>query len=341
MLKVGPESAGSTPGPACYGRGGERPTITDAMAVLGFLGHAPLAYSSVSMDRARAEAVIGRVAKQLGRGLQETAEAIIRVTISSMFAEVNKLVARYGVDAREFTLLPFGGAGPMLGCLLARELGMQRIMIPRRPGVVSALGGLIAEVKNDFIRTLFVELEPENLPVLREALAALAGQAERWLRTDQGFAGPAALRLSADMRYRGQSFEIEAPLEAGWIDSGDLAALRGAFDAQHAAIYDFHDPAAHVQLVNLRLVVLGTTEPPAFPETPRAEGPPRAERIVQVWHDGAWHDMPLFLREALQHGHAFRDPAVVAQEDATTCIPPGFDARVDAHGNLHLTLTDA
>lgn len=341
MLKVGPESAGSMPGPACFGRGGDRATITDAMAVCGFLGHVPLAYSSVRMDRDRAGEVVGRLASQLGRGVEQTAEAIVEVAISSMFAEITKLVARCGVDLRDLTLLPFGGAGPMLGCLLARELGIARVMIPRRPGVVSALGGLIADVKNDFIRTLFLDVEEASLPQLRAALLELHDQAERWLRRDQGFAGPAVFRLSADMRYRGQSFEIEAPLEAAWIEAGDLAALRGAFDVQHAAIYDFHDPAAQVQLVNLRLVVLGVTEPPAFAESPLATGAPVADRRVQVWHGGAWHDMPLYLRDALLHGHAFRGPAVVAQEDATTCIPPGFEARVDAHGNLHLTPTEA
>jgi N-methylhydantoinase A len=339
MLKVGPESAGSMPGPACYGRGGDRPTITDAMAVSGFLGHVPLAYSSVSMDRARAAAVVGDLAAKLGRGLEQTAEAIVEVSISSMFAEVNKLIARYGVDLRDFTLLPFGGAGPMLGCLLARELGIARVMIPRRPGVVSALGGLIADVKNDFIRTLFLDIDDAHLSDFQAALADLRAQAERWLRDDQKFAGPSSIRLSADMRYHGQSFEIEAALEPGWITQGDLAALRGAFHRQHHAIYDFHDEAAPVQLVNLRLVILGATAPPAMPEQPRIAGAPQAERIVQVWYDGAWHAMPLFLRDALRHGHAFDGPAIVAQEDATTCIPPGFAATVDAHGNLHLLAT--
>ena len=336
MLKVGPESAGSVPGPACYGRGGDRTTITDAMAVAGYLGHVPLAYSSVTMDRGRAEAVIGTISERIERGIEETAEAIIDVSVSSMFAEVNKLIARYGVDLREFTLLPFGGAGPMLGCLLARELGIARVMIPRRPGVVSALGGLIADVKNDFIRTMFLELDEEHLPRFRDALEDLRRQAERWLRTEQGFTGPATIEVSADMRYLGQSFEIEAPLEAAWFETADLAAIRTAFDRQHAAIYDFADPAAPIQLVNLRLVITGATDPPEMPEEPRVEGTPVPERVVTVWHDGARHATPLYLREALHHGHRFAGPAIIAQEDATTCIPAGFAAEVDAHGNLHL-----
>lgn len=337
MLKVGPESAGSLPGPACYGRGGERATITDAMAVCGFLGHAPLAYRSVSMDRAKAEQVVGELATKLGRGLHETAEAIIMVSISSMFAEVNKLVARYGVDPGDFTLVPFGGAGPMMGCLLARELGMRHVMVPRRPGVVSALGGLVAEIKNDFIRTMFTEVQQDALPVLRAALTALREEASRWLRQDQNFAGAASLHVSADMRYRGQSFEIETPLEEAWIDDGDLDAMRDAFHRRHTAIYAFADEAAPVQLVNLRLVIAGATEPPDFAVQHRVEGRPEPERMVDVWHDGAMRSMPLFLREKLLHGHEFSGPAVVVQEDSTVCIPGGYAATVDTHGNLHLT----
>lgn len=340
MLKVGPESAGSSPGPACYGRGGDRATITDAMAVCGHLGHVPLAYSTVTMDRSRAEAAVGALAARLGRGIEETAEAIIDVAISAMFAEVNKLIARYGVDLRDFTLLPFGGAGPMLGCLLARELGIARLLIPRRPGVVSALGGLISDVKSDFVRTLFCNVDERHLPAFRAALAELRAGAEHWLRSEQGFAGPASIQVAADMRYLGQSFEIEAPLEAAWIEAGDLAALRDAFHRRHEAIYDFADPEAPIQLVNLRLVIAGLTDRPAMPEEPFVDGAPAAEREVIVWHDGARHATPLYLRDALHHGQEFAGPAIVAQEDATTCIPTGFRARVDAFGNLHLHAQD-
>ncbi|WP_270935559.1 hydantoinase/oxoprolinase family protein [Falsiroseomonas oryzae] len=336
MLKVGPESAGSDPGPACYGRGGDRATITDAMAVCGFLGHTPLAYRSVGMDRGRAEAVVDRLARQLGRGVEETAEAVVDVAVSSMFAEVNKLIARYGVDLRDFTLMPFGGAGPMLGCLLARELGMARVMIPRRPGVVSALGGLIADVRSDFIRTLFLDVVPENLSAMQAALAELVAQAHRWLREEQRFGGTAAISLLAEMRYRGQSFELEAPVEPAWIERGELAALRDAFHRRHEAVYAFADAAAPVQLVNLRVVIAGATAPPDFPPEPRVAGAPVPERMVEVFHDGARRPMPLFLRDALHHGHAFVGPAIVAQEDSTACIPAGFAAHVDAFGNLHL-----
>ena len=339
VLKVGPESAGSTPGPACYGRGGTRATVTDAMAASGFLGHTPLAYNQIGMDRARADAVIGDLAVKLGQTPQATAEAIIAVAVSEMFVEVNKLVARYGVDLRDFTLMPFGGAGPMLGCFLARELGIPRVLVPHRPGVVSALGGLIADVKGDFIQTVFAAAMPDSLPTLREALARLKADGLAWIRDDQKFGGPVVEALTADMRYHGQSFEIEVPLSETWLADGDLATITEAFHRQHLAIYDFNDVAAEVQIVNLRLVVSGATPRPDL--MPAAEAPTtdaKPERMIEVWLDGATQYVALYHRDALRNGHRFKGPAVVAQQDTTVCIPEGFDAEVDAWLNLHLIL---
>ena len=166
-LTVGPESAGSTPGPACYGRGGTRPTLTDAFVVCGFMGHSELGYSAVTVDRARAQAAMEPIARALGRDLRAAAEAVIQVAVSGMYREVSKLAAHQGVDLREFSLLAFGGGGPMTACLLARELGMPSVLVPTTPGVLSALGGLVADVKNDFILTVYAPLSEETLPRLR------------------------------------------------------------------------------------------------------------------------------------------------------------------------------
>jgi N-methylhydantoinase A len=339
VLKVGPESAGSTPGPACYGRGGTRATVTDAMAASGFLGHTAIAYDQIGMHRDRAEAVIGEVAALLGLEAQATAEAIIAVAVSEMFVEVNKLVARYGVDLRDFTLMPFGGAGPMLGCFLARELGVPRVLVPQRPGVVSALGGLIADVKGDFIQTIFAAAAPDSLPRLRDALARLKSDGKAWIRDEQGFAGPVVESLTADMRYHGQSFEIEVPLSEAWLLQGDLGAITAAFHRQHRAIYDFNDEAAEVQIVNLRLVVSGTTARPNLAPAPEsAVEAVSPERMIRVWLEGDNREVALYHRDTLRYGHRFAGPAVVAQQDTTICIPAGFDAEVDAWLNLHLTL---
>jgi N-methylhydantoinase A len=198
------------------------------------------------------------------------------------------------------------------------------------------LGGLLADVKNDFIRTVFVDAEPGAASLLREAFAALRAEAERWLRHDQGFDGPAACSLSADMRYRGQSFEIEVPIEDRWLGSDDIGALIAAFHRQHALIYDFSDETAEVQIINLRLVIAGAATIPECTEEARIAGEPLPERRIDVWYDGESRNLPLYHREALRHGHGLNGPAVIAQEDTTICIPAGFAGSIDAYGNLHL-----
>jgi N-methylhydantoinase A len=334
VLKVGPESAGSTPGPACYGRGGERPTITDAFAVLGLLGAAELGYGAVTLDRAAAETAVGGLAKKLGLGLCETAESIIRVSISGMYLEISKLMSRHGADPRSFTLLAFGGAGPMAACLLARELGLARVVVPPTPGVLSAYGGLIADMRNDFIRTAFVDLDPDGLAVLEGHAAELEGQALAWLHDEQSFRGEARLIYSADMRYLGQSYEIETQVDRADIAAGNLATLADAFHAKHAQVYDHSDPQAPVQVVNLRLVVVGTVAKPDFTEQPLDPGVAEPLRQVEVFLDGAPHPAGLYERARLTPGQTLTGPAIIAQDDCTTVVPPGLGVQVDSWGNL-------
>jgi N-methylhydantoinase A len=336
VLKVGPESAGSQPGPVCYDRGGTRPTITDAFAVCGLVGQGELGYNAVRLATGKAEGAIGELARNLGLGTRETAESIIRVAVSGMYMEVSKLVSRYGVDPRQFSLLAFGGAGPMMACFLARELGAGQIVVPPTPGVLSALGGLIAELKSDFIRTLYQELSPEALPAIRDGFAELAQRARSWLEDGQGYRGLSRLIYSADMRYKGQSFEIETPLEAEWVASGDIARIAGAFHDRHAAVYDHADREATVQIINLRLVIAGATPQPEMLPAPRGEGPPKPLREIEVWVDGALHRAPVYRRADLLAGQRFAGPAIVAQDDTTTCLLPGFTGEVDDWGNLLL-----
>jgi N-methylhydantoinase A len=338
-LTVGPESAGSTPGPACYGRGGTRATITDAMCVLGFIGHGALGYNSVQVRRDLAEAAVDAVAAALGRPREAAAEAIVQVAVSGMYREVSKLAARQGVDAREFCLLPFGGAGPMLGALLARELGMQDVLVPAKPGVLSALGGLIADIRNDFLETVYTDLDAPGMAVLRQAFARLAQDAVRWITDEQRFTGPSRLQPSAEMRYRGQSFEIEVKLDQAWIDGGDVAAIGAAFHAAHERLYGHADHAAPVQVIAVRMVVAGAVPPPHFPEQAREAGLPAVLGQVEIWLDGKAQQAPVYARESLRHGHEFTGPAIVLQDDCTTCVPGGMAGTVDRFGNLRLTLS--
>lgn len=336
VLRVGPESAGSTPGPACYGRGGTQATVTDALVVLGWLGHSDMAYGQLRMDPALAARAVGRLAAQLGRSPEETAQAIIDIAVSEMFVEVEKLSSRAGVDLREYTLMPFGGGGPMLGAMLARELGMARVIAPRRPGVVSALGGLVADLRGDFIRTVFAELAPETLATLRAAFDAMAAEGRDWLAA-QGHDGALALLLSADMRYAGQSFEIEVPLEPAWLN--DPTRIATGFHDAHRRIYDFDDPQGRIEVMNLRLSAIGAGPRPEFPVGAVTPAPASPARQVPV-HLGGWRDVALFDRATLTPGAGFAGPAIVAQDDTTLIVPAGVQASVDAHLNLHLTLTE-
>ena len=343
VLRVGPESAGSTPGPACYGRGGEWATVTDAMVVCGWLGHSQMAYGQLRMDADLARAAVRRLADELGRSVEATAQAILDVAVSEMFAEVEKMAARAGVDVRDFALMPFGGGGPMLGVFLARELGMPRVVAPRWPGVVSALGGLVADLRGDFVRTLFAELSPGLMPVLREAFAAMGAEGRDWLAA-QGHTGAAELMIVADMRYAGQSYEIETPLQPSWLAGDDpnssSGAIAAAFHAAHARLYDFHDPDGRIEIVNLRLSAIGNGPALHFPTAPEEPCAASAERTVPVFTGGVVTPVGLYRRADLQAGARFQGPAIVAQEDTTFAIPAGTAARVDAHLNLHLTFAE-
>ncbi|MCC7047780.1 MAG: hydantoinase/oxoprolinase family protein [Alphaproteobacteria bacterium] len=339
VLKVGPESAGSSPGPACYGKGGVRPTVTDAMAVCGYLGLAPMAYGQIGIQLDKAETAVGGLAEKLGIAARSTAAAIIDIAVSEMLIEVNKLVARYGIDLHEFTLLPFGGAGPMLGCFLAREVGIPRVLVPNRPGVVSALGGLIADIRGDFIQTVYAPSTPQSVPMLRDMLVQLKTEGQRWIRHDQNYDGAVAEIVSAEMRYHGQSFEIEVSLEQQWILDGDVDAINAAFHRRHREIYDFNDESGSIQIINLRLVTVGATPKPdngSLLSAPAKEAVPA--RHVDVWLDGREQRIGLHHRRDLVPGHCFAGPAIVVQDDTTICIPGGFRADVDEHRNLILLL---
>jgi len=336
VLKSGPASAGSEPGPACYGRGGTLATTTDAFVVCGFLGQVELAYGAVGIDRTRAEAAIAPLAASLGLDVRQAGESIIKVATSGMYAEMTKVFARHGMEAKAFALMAFGGAGPMMACFVAREAGIGTVLVPPTPGVLSALGGLVCDTRNDFIRTLFCVLTTQTMPVLKDAFAELEVQARTWLRDEQLHPGEATVNWSADMRYEGQSFEIETMLDPDLVASGDVAAIAAAFHAEHLRLYDHSDPDAPVQVINARVVISAANPRPAFvaqPEDPYDAAP---EREVSVFHDGAIVQAGLFRRDALRPGARFAGPAIIAQNDTTTCLPNGFRGRVDGWGNLVL-----
>lgn len=342
VLQVGPDSAGSLPGPVCYGRGGKQATVTDAFAACGLLGHGALGYSAVSVDVVAARNAVDLLAQPLGISIEETAETIIQLAISSMYTDTSGLVSRFGIDPREFYFLAFGGAGPMMGCYLARELNMKGVVVPPTPGVLSALGGLVADLKNDFIRTLYRDFTVDCLEELTQAAAALQQDAEGWLQREHGADLPYRLQFSADMRYRGQSFEIEVPLEnhllATGVSAGEsLAAIGEAFNQQHLKIFGHSDAQAAMQIINLRLVISSPTARPDLIKLAHSEAEVVPQSIVSAWVDGAQREVAVVRRDQLLAGQGLNGPAIIAQDDCTTCVPTGMRVEVDTFGNLIIT----
>jgi N-methylhydantoinase A len=341
VLKRGPRSAGSEPGPACYGRGATEPTTTDAFVVCGILGQAELAYGKVSLDRGLAEAAVKMLADRLSMDVREAASAIIEVAVSGMYAEMATAFASHGEEPKSFALMAFGGAGPMMACFLARVLGMKTVVVPPTPGVLCALGGLLSDTKNDFIATVFQGLNADAMEPIRDAFSDLSGKAERWLRQEQGHEGEQTIVLSADMRYRGQSHEIEVLLDESWIRDGDLAAMLDAFHKAHHRANSYSDPGAAVQFINARVVISAKNPLPEFKADPERPHSPEAERHADVFYDGEVRKAALYQREQLPPGATIEGPAIVAQADATTFILHGFSGYVDGHRNLLITNMNA
>lgn len=340
VLKVGPESAGSSPGPVCYGRGGTRATITDAFVVLGVIGNAGLGYNAVQVDHDGAHRAIAVLADKLGSDVYKTAEAIVNVSVSGMYAGVSRIVSRFGIDPRTFSLLPFGGAGPMLACYFARALGMEEIVVPTAPGVLSALGGLIADTKNDFVKTTYYDLDAAALAQLGDDVRALDAAARSWIIEQIGDDSGASVVVSADMRYKGQSFEIDTPLDMAWLTGAEIAPLADAFHREHARLYGHSDAAAKIQVVALRLVITAATPKPALRKIPACQPEqrvPASAGTIRVFMDGASHDAALYYRKDLLASQQLAGPAVIAQDDCTTSVLPGYRGRIDDYGNLILT----
>ena len=340
VLKVGPESAGSTPGPACFNNGGEKPTITDAFVVSGLLVSDRLGYGAVDLDLEKANASIRSLGDKLNLTDEEVAESIIKVAVSGMFLETSKLFSHRGVDPRRFSMVAFGGAGPMLACHLAKDLGLAEIIIPPTPGVLSAFGGLVADIRNDFIRTVMVDVNNKGLKSILVSVKTLEEEATSWLRDEQGFKGKSELLWSCDMRYRGQSFEIETIVKQSWLYDSSSEQIKAAFHKAHHQVYDHSDESAEVQIVNLRLVIVGTVPKPSMPVSKEKKSRATPSKTVKVHVDGNHHEAAVFDRQKLCPGDHFYGPAIVLQDDTTTVVLPKFTAYVDGAKNLILTANE-
>jgi len=339
-LQVGPRSAGARPGPAAYGLGGTEPTVTDANVVLGRIGTNRLLGGSIAIDPARATQVMADLAARLGGGmtLEVLAEGVIRITVARMTSAIREISIQRGHDPRDFTLIAFGGAGPMHALALAEEIGIPRVLVPRHPGNFSALGLLASDIKHDDVRTRVGPLR-ERAPLLADLFAEMEGAARRQLE-HEGFA-PDGQRMvrSLDLRYRGQAFELAVPIGGGAFA---LDAIEDAFHRQHLGAYGHANREAMIELVNARLTAYGVVPKPAAEryrsETASLDAALRERR--PVWFGGTPRECPVWERERLPERAPLRGPAIVEEFGATTVVLPGWRGAVDAHGNLRLERED-
>lgn len=331
FLRVGPRSAEALPGPACYGRGGVEPTLTDAQVVLGRLPDDALRAAGVEIHPALAQEAIGRLAKELGASLEEAAAAVVAVANAKMAGAIRVVTTARGHDPADFALCAFGGAGPWHAVELARELGIPRVVVPRLAGVFSALGVLAADLRHDFVRTHIVPAEHAQPAAVFEPLVARATAA-----LDDDGVGPAdrLLVLSVEARLAGQSHEVAVRARA----DEPASAIEARFREAYARRYGREEPRAPVELVNWRVAAIGRRPAPALPRlAPGTAAPPadsvRGVRDVRFLDEGA-RATPVYDASRLLGGNRLEGPALIVSEGFTFLLPPGARAEVDAWGNL-------
>ncbi|MEV0387549.1 hydantoinase/oxoprolinase family protein [Nonomuraea sp. NPDC050643] len=348
VLKVGPASAGADPGPVAYGRGGDRPTVTDCYLVTGLIDPATFLGGRMPLDVAASAKALSEIAlgspTSPGGDAEEVAAGALRVATAGMATELQKIMAQRGLDPRRFTLVPFGGAGPTHATMLAEEVGVAHVVVPPTAATFCALGAAGADLRRDFARSLRRPLDAAGAARLADVLAELSRQAHDWLAGQHGAGLAARLSAATDMRYAGQAYELRVPLpvtpdgtgpfDAIRLDAG--AAVAEAFHAEHERLYGFRDQRAPIELGTARLGVVSPMAELPSVTVPAGTGAPRPTGHRRVLLAGAWHDAAVHLRAALGVGDAFTGPAIVEQDDTTVVVPPGWSGDVDRAGNLHL-----
>ncbi len=352
VLKVGPRSAGSDPGPAAYGRSDEA-TLTDAHLVLGSIGEGDFLSGGFKVQRDRSVKAIMKLARRIGTTLQETASGVVRVALSHMERAMRIISLERGFDPGQFTLVPFGGAGPVHGPALAENLGIRRILIPRFPGVLSAMGMLLCDFRMDFIRTILVDLNQLDPGTLKMAAEELYPRARRFL--DENYFNRAVVKYSLDLRYRGQSFELnvslgrrDCPTNGGKMEiepvplHPDIEKIQTDFEELHRRRFGFTRPGHIVEAVNLRLDLMGMTPRPKIiprQNDDRADLPePCCEPRKIVLPDGSVITAPVFSRQELTPGCHLPSPSVMVQYDTVILVPPRWRATVDPWENIIMEL---
>ncbi|HYC46648.1 MAG TPA: hydantoinase/oxoprolinase family protein [Burkholderiales bacterium] len=336
-LRVGPQSAGAEPGPAAYGRGGTQVTVTDANLVLGRIAPGTLLGGELTLDRRLSNDALRRLADSLNYpDVERLAEGVIKLAVTRMASAIREISIERGHDPRQFALLPMGGAGPMHATELAEELGIREVFVPRFPGNLSAVGLIGSDIRYDFARTVLSDARAADAPALRSAFAELADNGRRALARE-GF-GDAEIRIDyvADMRYRGQAFDVNVPVAS---PDATLATLIADFEVLYERRYGHRREGKPIDIVTARVAAHGLVARPVLskiaPQKQALDAALKERRPVYV--GGRWHrECPVFQREQLGSGVALRGPAIIEEYGSTTVLPETWRGAVDDLGNLRL-----
>lgn len=349
LLRVGPQSAGASPGPACFGKGGKLPTMTDAYLLAGYLNTENFLGGRMKLDAAAAEAAMAPIAEALGTDTAAAAEACIAVATSNMVAKLLPFLARYGVDPEDVTLVLFGGAGALHGPLLAREVGIRSVLVPSTPSVFCAYGGLVSELVHDTVAVVQGrQLDGKDLAT---EYAALVEQGRIWLdaQIPAELLTGATFEFSAQVAYVGQSFQIDVSVPEAAAVAGDLGVLEAAFHQEHERLYGHGDTEAPIYMTELRVRIRGGMPMPVqdlmpstlIPVTSGAAGGAVRGGVQQsYWGDGAKVATRLIPRSTLNAEGPAQGPAIIDLDDSTILVPPGYSATSEASGAVILSSGD-
>lgn len=337
VLKVGPRSAGARPGPACYGHEDGEPAVTDAYVLTGIIDPSNFLGGRVTLYPELSRNALAEIGARFGYSAEQTAEGVLRIATSSLVAEFSRIAAKRGIDLREFTLLPYGGAGPTHACMLADELEMRSILLPLHPATFCALGILLSDVRCDFIRTVNRLLEACSDRDMAAWFGQMSSDGAAWIRDEGVGISAASSVLSADMRYLGQSYEVAVPLSESHL-AGGIQSVAGAFHERHQAVYGQSDVNAPVELINVRLTMVGQTKKPINKPLRDGKGEkPRPKATRRVLHRGTWWELPIYERSLFLANQSFEGPCIIEQSDTTAFVTRGWSGSIDRFGAIHLT----
>jgi len=338
-LRVGPKSAGAEPGPVCYGRGGTEPTVTDCNLMLGYLGRNSLLAGDMQIDHAAAEAAIAdKLAKPLGVEPRAAAAGVIDVVNHAM-AEALKIVSvQRGHDARDFTLVAFGGAGPLHAAALADELGIATVLCPPIPGAFSALGLVGTDLRRDYVRTLYTTTATADPAALEAAFAEMEAEGSAMLDRAGVAAERRRFQRTVDARYERQSYELAVPVASGAIGKAAVAAIAEGFHDRHRQTYGHDNRTEPVQLVSLRVAAIGVIPPLAIRQAPAASGTDALKAEREVWFRKTGSvKATIYDRARMAADSVASGPAVIESLESTILVPPGWHATMDDNGFVHLS----